>query len=201
MLQVKKVVGSILSSNMYILFEESSSDCWIVDMGDFHALKEALPKSIRIKGLFLTHGHFDHIADINIFHSQFPECTIFVSEYGKEQLFSDKKNFSLYHEKSTIFLGNENVIHLLKHEDEIELYESCKLKVIATPGHCPSCLTYYTTDFIFTGDSYIPNAQVVTKLPKGNKQLAKESLSIIHSLSKNRIICAGHDSDKWMSMF
>jgi len=201
MLQVKKVVGSILSSNMYILFEESSSDCWIVDIGDFHALKEALPKSIRIKGLFITHGHFDHIADINLFHSQYPESRIYVSEYGKEQLFSDKKNFSLYHEKSTSFQGNAQVIHLLKHDDEIELNKDCKLKVVATPGHCSSCLTYYTTDYVFTGDSYIPNAKVVTKLPKGNKHLAEESLSIIHSLSENRMICAGHDSDKWVSMF
>ena len=38
MLQVNKVVGSVLSSNMYILFEEDTHDCWIVDIGDFYLL-------------------------------------------------------------------------------------------------------------------------------------------------------------------
>lgn len=44
------------------------------------------------------------------------------------------------------------------------------LYVIETPGHCPSCLTYYTDNYIFTGDSYIPNVKVVTKLPYGDKK-------------------------------
>lgn len=196
MLKVKKVVGSILSSNMYVLFEESSSDCWVVDVGDFHALKEALPISVDVKGLFLTHGHFDHIAGINDFHKSFPEAKIYLSDYGKEQLYSDRKNFSFYHEKSIIYSGNENSLSILRDGNIIAISDSVVMQVIATPGHCSSCLTYYTDKYIFTGDSYIPNAPIVTKLPKGDRTIAKESLRNILLHSNKRIILGGHDVKK-----
>lgn len=200
MLRVKKVVGSILSSNMYILFEESSSDCWIVDIGDFCALKKTLPAFACVKGLFLTHGHFDHIAGVNDFHKMFPEAVIYTSKYGKEQLYSDRKNFSYYHGKSVKFEGEESSIYLLSDGDEIVLFKNAVLKILATPGHCPSCLSFFTSQNLFTGDSFIPGAKLVSRLPGGNKIQAKKSLERILQLSQNRTIYAGHDIDNWNSL-
>lgn len=195
MLQIKQVCAEILSSNMYILFEEGHSDCWIIDIGDYNALSKELPINANIKGIFLTHGHFDHIADINRVHNIFPDCIIYTSEYGKEQLLSAKKNFSYYHKSSTEYCGKLELIDILKDGDEISL-NNTTLKVLATPGHCPSCLTYYTDKYIFTGDSLIPGVDVVTKLPKGNKSLANISIEKINNLAKNRLICPGHDLTK-----
>ena len=193
MLKVKKIVGNVLSSNMYILFEEGTTDCWVIDIGDFYALKKELLSFRSVKGLFITHGHFDHIFDINLFHSEYPNCSIYISNYGKEQLYSEKKNFSLYHERPIVFQGNESSIHLLRDGDEIKLYNHYYLKVLATPGHCKSCLTYYTINYIFTGDSYIPKTKVVTKLPQGDKFKAEESMINIKIFSEGRIICPGHE--------
>lgn len=192
MLLVKRVVGSVLSSNMYILYKENTSDYWIVDIGDYHELEKHLPYNANIKGIFLTHGHFDHIADINLLLTNFPNIKAFTSVYGKEQLLSEKKNFSYYHEKPTTYNGNPESIDVIDNNYKIELFPDTHLNIISTPGHCPSCLTYYTDDYIFTGDSYIPGIKVVTNLPKGNKIQAQESVEKIKELIENRTICPGH---------
>lgn len=197
MLQVKKIVGNLLSSNMYILFEDGISDCWLIDIGDFFAVKNELSDGWNVKGVFLTHSHFDHIAGINDLSAKFPDSKVYTSEYGKEGIYSNKKNFSLYHEQPVVYEG-ENVV-VLYDGNSVELFDGISLNVMATQGHCQSCLTYYTDSFVFTGDSYIPGVPVVTKLPKGNQKDSEASVLKILELAKTRTILAGHDKENWIS--
>ena len=197
MLQVKKIVGKLLSSNMYILFEDGISDCWLIDIGDLSAIEIELTNGWNVKGVFLTHSHFDHMAGINGLCKMFPDCKVYTSEYGREALYSEKKNFSLYHEQSVVYEG-EN-IEILRDGDIVKLFDDIELHVTATPGHCPSCLTYYTDEYVFTGDAYIPDVPVVTKLPKGSRAQSAVSIEKIQELAKTRIILAGHDKENWES--
>lgn len=199
MLQVKGIVGKLLSSNMYLLYEECNANSYLIDIGDSSALVEELPNDIYVRGVFITHSHFDHIAGINDLCRIFPECRIFTSEYGKQALYSNKKNFSFYHQQSTVYEGDN--ITILHEGDCIPIFDDESLYVAETPGHCPSCLTYYTSKYIFTGDSYIPNSPVITKLPRGDKFQADISIEKIKRLSVGRCLCAGHDKDKWISLF
>lgn len=96
---------------------------------------------------------------------------------------------------------NGDNVKVLHDGDTVALFEDAELYVMATPGHCPSCLTFYTENYVFTGDSYIPEVPVVTKLPKGNRALAEASKEKILMLSIVRKIMAGHDKDNWTSMF
>lgn len=194
MLNVRKIIGRVLSSNIYLLFKEGQTDGYLVDIGDSEVVFKELLDSFNVRGVFLTHTHFDHIVGINELVSQFPDCRVYTSAYGKEALSNDKKNFSFYYENSIIYKG-EN-LRVLSDGDEVTLFDDVVFRVIETPGHCPSCLTYYTDKYIFTGDSYIPNVKVVTKLPCGNKIKAEVSLERILALSFNKIVCAGHNVDK-----
>lgn len=197
MLQVKKIVGKLLSSNMYILFEDGIPDCWLIDIGDFSAIEKELANGWNVKGVFLTHSHFDHMAGINGLCKIFPDCKVYTSEYGREALYSDKKNFSLYHEQSVVYEGDN--IEILRDGDIVKLFDDIDLYVTATPGHCPSCLTYYNDDMIFTGDSYITGVPVVTKLPKGSRKDSDTSIQKISALAEGRVIFAGHDKENWAS--
>ena len=161
-----------------------------MDCGDVERIISSIPKDAKIKGVFLTHTHFDHIYGLNKLIEYFPNCVIYTNKQGKEGLFSDKLNFSRYHSESFIFRGNH--IELLEDGDEIFLSPSVVLKVLFTPGHDWSCISYYTDKMIFTGDSYIPSTKLITSFPKSNKEEATVSLNRIMGISKNRDVYPGH---------
>ena len=190
MLQVKQIVNSIFTSNTYLVFDDEYDYCWLVDIGDYTRVSEALPKGMKVKGLFLTHTHFDHTYGINALHKAHPKCIVYTSAYGWEALHDDKKNLSRYHEASFTYKGGEIVV--LDEGNTVELFPKRKLIAYATSGHCPSCLTFCVGDYIFTGDSYLPGVKVVTKLPKGNKRQAFESIKKILHLAEGKTICPGH---------
>lgn len=190
MLEVAKIENRVMTSNTFVVFDADYDYCWLVDIGDIDKVREAIPKGVEVRGVFITHSHFDHIYGMNELHKAFPLCRLYTSEYGKEAVYDDKKNFSRYHEQSIMYEGSN--VKTVGEGDEVELYPGVNMYVYATPGHCPSCLTYLVNDWIFTGDSYIPGVKVVTKLPRGYRPLAAESVEKIKSLAEGKIICPGH---------
>lgn len=185
---IHQIVNSIFNSNTYILSDKE--DCWLIDIGDTVKVLDCVSNKMNIKGVFLTHSHFDHIYGINELHERFPLCNIYTSDYGKIALKDSKKNLSLYNGYPMDYL-DDNVI-VMNDGDMINIFDDISINVLETPGHCPSCLTYYTDNYVFTGDSYIPGIKVVTNLPKGNKIQAQESVEKIKGLIENRTICPGH---------
>lgn len=190
MLEVRRIVNSIFTSNTYVVFDDEYDYCWLIDIGDFQQVANVLPPDIEIRGVLLTHTHFDHIYGINELYERYPNCLICTSKYGREALFDDRKNFSRYHEMPFTF--DRTNVEVLEDNDNVEIYPNTFLKVYYTPGHCPSCLTYITDNYIFTGDSYIPNVKVVTILPKGDKIQAQKSIDNILKLAHHKTICPGH---------
>lgn len=187
---VQQIVNSVFTSNSYILSKESVTDIWLVDIGDIQPLLNKMPKGGKVKGVFLTHTHYDHIYGINKLMNLFPDCVAYTSVAGKDGLFSDRLNLSRYHDDLIIFSG-ENLV-VLKEGDELEIFPKETIRVMETPGHDLSCLVYYTENSVFTGDSYIPGLKVITSFPKSNKENASLSEKRIIPMCKNKNVYPGH---------
>lgn len=189
-MKIKRFINSIFISNTYVLSEEYSNDCWLVDIGDIEPVLEYVANR-KVQGLFITHTHYDHIYGINKLVAHFPDCVVYTSEKGKKGLYSDRLNFSRYHADPIIFNGKH--LQIVNDGDSIFLFKNTEFKVLATPGHDWSCLSYYTENSIFTGDSYIPGIKVMTSFPHSNKEQTALSLSKILHLSETRNIYPGHN--------
>ena len=174
---------------------DDSPEIWLVDCGDVQPLIEKLSSmtanSFLIKGVLLTHAHYDHIYGLPHLTGLFPEIKVYTNQAGKEALANERVNMSRYHE-DPINYASDNVIACTD-GIEIPLFQGLLAKVHYTPGHNPSCITYEVGDCIFTGDAYIPGISVVTSLPGSDKQQAANSLQRIIKLSEGKVVCPGHE--------
>lgn len=95
-LNVSAIVNSLYRSNTYILSTsyDLGNGVWIVDLGDTDWLKNYLTENVVLRGILLTHTHYDHIYGINDALCLFPNIRIITSEFGKQALCSPKLNYS-----------------------------------------------------------------------------------------------------------
>lgn len=185
-------VNSLFSSVTYILTIGRNPNVWIIDPGDMDSILETVKRrQLVIKGVFLTHGHFDHIYGLNKILQEFPDSKVYTNDYGKKMLESDKLNMSKYHETPYVIEKTEAVVTIADSE-KILLDNNLWAKAIFTPGHNPSCITWLISDDLFTGDSYIPGIKTVTNLPGGNKKQAEASINLINKMAVGRTIYPGH---------
>ena len=184
---IRQVVNSIFNSCSYVISHGDGS--WLVDCGDLDLILPCVDG--RVEGVLLTHGHFDHIFGLNNLLSLFPTIPIYTNQAGKNALFSDKLNFSKYHEESFI-LDSERNVALISDGDIVQLGPGLKANAVFTPGHSPDCVSWIVGDALFTGDSFIPGVKTVTTFPLSNKALAARSENLIREMATHRTVYPGH---------
>jgi len=189
--RLRQIVNSVFSSNTFII----ECDCvgYLVDCGDIDEVLKKSVEGIAVKGVFLTHTHFDHIYGIVNLLSIYPECVVYTSEFGQKALASSKLNFSRYcTEISPIEFSSPNV-RVVYDGGRIPLFDNVEMEIMETPGHDNSCLCYRMKDYFFTGDSFIPGMKTITTFKGSNKDANRISLTKIRSaITDEVIICPGH---------
>lgn len=188
-MHISNIVNSVFNSLTYMLSGGNGDCCWLVDCGD---VEKIIDTGMTVRGVLLTHCHYDHIYGLNKLVEAFPDAMVYTNEFGKAALSDTKWNFSHYHPDADdfIFWKPQNVV-TVSEGDKISL-DGFSLTVLETPGHDPSCISYLTDGAVFTGDSYIPGVKVVTTFPKSDKALAEASLRRITEISKDIRVYPGH---------
>lgn len=189
--QVTQIQSEQFTSHVYVLTTSFSDEVFLIDCGGFQPVLDFLGAEAKVKGIFLTHYHYDHIYYLQHWFAMFPDLIVYGSEKTIFGLSNAKVNLSYYHGDS-VEVSINNVV-CLEDQSKIELLEGAFIKSFSTEGHCEGSLSFQLGNYFFTGDSLIPNIPTVTKLRTGSKDKARDSIVKIHKLvEKSSIICPGH---------
>lgn len=163
--------NKILQSCSYCIFDELSSDGYMIDVGEVPPIISYVRNNqIRLKGVLLTHPHFDHIYGINELIKEYPLLKIYCSAETYNGIEDGRGSLAdLYVENFQM----PSKHHFVIFDDSTKILRlSFSFQILFTPGHDTGSVCYISENRIFTGDSFIPFAPVTYLWPRSNKEEA-----------------------------
>ena len=185
--------GSIeIYANAYILID-SKDDCVVIDPGkDYPGIVDFIKENnLHLKGILLTHGHFDHIRGVKLLADEFNAFTYISAEDEKflgDVHYNGSDRFSL---KKIVI----DVPHILIKDGEILNLLQEPIEVIATPYHTGGSVCFYLKDsgVIFTGDSLFAGGFGRQDFPGARPDLFSSSIKKLFSLPGDVEVYPGHE--------
>ncbi len=182
-------VAPNVEENIYVYFDEETNDGVIIDPGfcSQSLLDQIEKENINIKGILITHGHYDHAYGVLDLKAKY-NCDIYS---GKEEtLVTNDPSVSF----TDRFDGRKFVADVLLNDGDIIELGSIKLKVIATPGHTPGgvCFLDEEAGAMFTGDTLFKGTHGRTDFPYGDYATLKASLNRLFELPDHIQVFPGH---------
>lgn len=170
MFEVHSFVNSPVTSNCYVLFDQTASnECIIVDPGskDEKELLDYLWKEkLEPKYIILTHEHFDHCWGVNQLVEKY-SLPIVCSELCADAIKYEKRNCSVFYDNMEAFTIKTETISVESINNTL-FFGGNKLEFFNTPGHTDASLSFLVDKYLFTGDTLIKDEKTVTKLPTGS---------------------------------
>jgi len=178
-MKIIKILNEKHGENNYLIV--NGENAILIDASAYvsqveESLKMYSPKP-KLNAIFLTHEHFDHIAELDNLVKKF-NCPVYIHENGKKCLYKESENLSILDNPFKII--EKKLIKSFKDSDEFS-FGNITIKCYHTPGHSMGSSCFVVEDNMFTGDTVFKVDIGRNDLFGGNPEVQKISLNRIRN--------------------
>lgn len=186
---IEKVVDSYFGENTYLLGDEKTKKCAVIDPGAevSDILRAATKHGLTVEYIMLTHGHGDHIANVKKLKEK-TNAKVLAHKDESEILLDGRKNLS-----TTMRCGRQEFEADVYVEDKEKMsLGELKVSFIHTPGHTKGGMCIRCGEDMFTGDTLFAGSMGRTDLYSGDYKQIDKSLKRLAKMEDNLRVHPGH---------
>jgi glyoxylase-like metal-dependent hydrolase (beta-lactamase superfamily II) len=186
--------GGIAGTNAYLIADEQTKQAVLFDAPDHTVgpmLDEAQKNGWNVVGLWLTHGHFDHLADHKVVTDRFPHARVLMHKLDEDKLINPRSGiFQL-----PFIIPPRSADAYVEDGQKLKL-GNLDVEVIHTPGHAPGHVMYHFPQqkLLVGGDLIIAGSVGRTDLPDSSHAQLIASIKKIMQLPGDTQLLPGHGS-------
>lgn len=188
-IRIITIVTTKWDQNTYLVINEDTYECVLIDSGDNEKeiIKAIEENKVNVKGILLTHYHFDHVASVSNIANKY-NIKAYIHENDYDYL-TDKNKFNIAREAENITILNE---YINTFNDDINI-ANLDFKIKNLQGHTKGSVLFFINNFVFTGDVLFPESVGRSDLLGGNpRDMIKSIYWINENIDDNIIIYPGH---------
>lgn len=185
---IQTLVLPPIGTNCYILTDEESRACAIVDpASEVKKILSAVGDRL-VRYVLLTHGHFDHIGAVDDL-IRATGAELIVGEEDRGMLSDPHYNASrLFSRFSVSAVSPARTVK----DGDVLPFPNGNIRVIATPGHTAGSVCYACGEAVFTGDTLFADGYGRLDLPGALPDEMPSSLEKIKRESIGKTVYPGH---------
>ena len=179
MLKVHALTLGAYQVNCYIIHDEKSPSCCVIDPGyEADTIVDKLSQlGLTLEAILLTHGHFDHVGAVRDLAAD-TGCQVWLCA---EDL-ALPTNLTAGPLCYTNTYAEGTTLHLA----------GLDISVLQTPGHTPGSVCLLIEDTLFSGDTLFAGSCGRTDLPGGSWAQIQTSLKRLAGIEANLWVLPGH---------
>lgn len=187
---IKQLEVGFFAENCYVIGCDETQEGVVIDPGDeiSRILSTIHEHQLDIKYILLTHGHLDHVKELNALNR---ELRVPVLMHRDDQFLLD----NLPAQAAAFGLsvsGIPRVDTYIKEGDRVD-FGQIRFEILHTPGHSPGSVTFFTEELAFVGDVLFSGSIGRTDLPGGDYDTLMNSIkNKLYPLGDSTKIYSGH---------
>ena len=188
-LKVGRMVLGMVETNCYFVYDTSTMEAVVIDPAKDGLYDKLAANGLKVSGILLTHGHFDHIMGTREL-SERSGAKLYALDLEDEVCRNSNLNASEQIRRP--YIAEPDV--LLTDGEEFTI-AGIRFRTIATPGHTIGSCCYYieSEKWLFTGDTLFCGSVGRSDLPTGSGKSLMESVEkLIDAFDDDVKIYPGH---------
>lgn len=188
----------------FVVYDEATHDAVVIDpvldydpgasqtsTASVDAVSRFIEKeSLHLRYVLETHAHADHLSGSQLLKRRHGAKVAI-----GERITEVQETFRALFDLGPEFRADGSQFDQLLADGATVTAGSLEVKVIATPGHTPACVSYLIGDAVFTGDALFMEDYGTGRcdFPKGSAEALYDSVKRLYALPDETRVFVGHD--------
>ncbi len=174
--EVHRLVVGPIDNNVWVLRCKQTGEAVLIDAANEHERLLELCRSLGVRRVLETHGHWDHIQAVPAVREAGYDVGVAAADAGMLPSYDS----------------------VIDDDDDVEVGR-LRLRSIATPGHTQgsTCFRLEGSPLLFSGDTLFPGGPGATRFPGGDFEAIIRSIDerLFCALPPETLVLPGHGAD------
>lgn len=196
MLAVESFINELMTSNCYLIYDDSTHKCIVIDPGSEKSEREISfirQHNLSLDYIIVSHEHTDHNWGVNSLYDSFSGGKIVCTEVCQKWVNkANRAYFLFYYDDPDYLYQMKQADILIKSNDDILDWNGYSIRFFLTPGHSKGSMCVKIDNMLFTGDTIMPFKPYFNGRDSNEDDWEQSVNMIKNTIPQDTIIYPGH---------